>query len=306
MPILAATSIRFLPLVLTTSLPSMVSLIGSIKAKNYLGNWNNGILESWAAPTFHYSNFPLFHSYCAPLLRDVLFKLFTILFYESCRRHRRGVPEWANRVAHNVAANVQNQFQISVSPLALLDAVKDLFHPVTPFAAGTALATGLMSEKPREVPCGSNHTGGIVHHNDPARTEKTSCGLDGFIVEIHLLQFVRAQHRHRTATGNDTLQFSAVGHAAAVFPKEFHERIAHLQYIDTGFADVAAHAKELGPFAFFRSYGRVRRCAVLDDPGKRRQGLDIVDHRRAAEQAVGRRKGRFNFGPTSSTFKRRQ
>src|SRR4029434_7774562 len=110
----------------------------------------------------------------------------------------------------------------------------------------TALATGLVGEKPREVPRSLNHTGGIVHHDNTARTEQASGGLDGFIVEIHFLEFVRAQHRHRPAARNDAFEFSAVGHAAAVFLKEFHQWITHLHFIDAGFVDVAADTKELG------------------------------------------------------------
>src|SRR5262249_6730667 len=190
-----------------------------------------------------YSNNPLLHSYRAPLLRYMSFKLLTILFNKCRRGHRRGVAKGANGVAHNVAADVENQIEIVLVPLTLLNAVKDLFHPVTPFAAGTALATGLVGEKPGEIPRGANHASAIVHHDDSTRAEQASGGLDGFIIEIYFFEFVRAQHRHRPTAGDDALEFSAVGDAAAVFLKEFHQWITHFHFIDAGVTNVTADTK---------------------------------------------------------------
>src|SRR5262245_49414131 len=120
------------------------------------------------SPTIQYSITRLLHSQRASLLRDVRFKLFTILFNKSRRGHSRRVAKGTNRVAHNVAADVENQIEIVLVSVTLLNAVKDLFHPVTPFAARAALTTGLVGEKPGKVPRGANHAGGIVHHDDPA------------------------------------------------------------------------------------------------------------------------------------------
>ena len=141
---------------------------------------------------------------------------------------------------------------------------------MTTFAAGAALAAGLVGEKSCKVPCRAHHAGGFVHYNDAAGAEEAAGRLHRLVVEIYFLEFVRAQHRHRPAAGNDTLKFSPVGHAAAVFLKEFHERITHLQFIDAGFVDVAAHAEKLGAFALVCSHGRVGRRAVLHDPRQRR------------------------------------
>src|SRR4030095_8399294 len=127
-PISAAASMTVLPLVVATSLPSILSLIGSIKTQR-LECWSMGVLSY--KPILQYSNTPLLHSYRAALLRDVLLKLFAILFYKCRRRHCRGVAKWTNRVAHNVAANIENQFQISLASFALLDPAENLFHPVT-------------------------------------------------------------------------------------------------------------------------------------------------------------------------------
>src|SRR5215471_881809 len=236
MPMSAAASMTVFPLVVLTSLPSIVSLIGSIKTRRLLC-WSGGVW-SVVKPIN-----PVLQYYRAPLLHDVRLKLFAILFNKCRRRHRRGVAKGTNGVAHNVAADVENQIEIVLLSLTLLNAVKDLFHPVASFAARAALPAGLVGEKPGEVPRGANHAGGIVHHDDPARAEKTTCGLNGFIIEIYFFEFVRAQNRHRPTARDDALEFPTVGDAAAVFLKEFHQWITHFHFIDAGVTNVTADTK---------------------------------------------------------------
>src|ERR671918_1138322 len=244
----------------------------------------------------------LLRSHGAALLRYVLLKLFPVLFYERRRRHGRGISKGTNRVAHDVAADVENQIEITASARARLDPVENFFHPVTALAAGAALAAGFMSEKAREVPGGADHASGFVHHNNTARAKQTSGGLHRFVIEGHVLELGRTQHRHRSAAENDAFELSAVGHAAAVFLKKFDERITHLHFVNAGFADMAAYAEELRAFALFCSHSGIGRGAVLENPRKRRQGLDVIDHRGAAEKPMSCRKRRLNLRPTSAAF----
>src|SRR5215470_5692490 len=151
MPMSAAASMTVFPLVVLTSLPSIVSLIGSIKTRRLLC-WSGGVMECCKT---HHSSTPLLRSYRTPLLHDVRLKLFTILFNKCRRGHRRGVAKGTNGVAHNVAADVENQIEIVLVSFTLLNAVKDLFHPVASFAARAALPAGLVGEKPGEVPRGA-------------------------------------------------------------------------------------------------------------------------------------------------------
>ena len=122
----------------------------------------------------------------------------------------------------------------SLFALAMLDPVKNLFHPVAAFAARAALAAGLVGEKTGKVPRGPHHAGGFVHDDNAARTEQTARGLNRFIVEIYFFNLVGQQHGHRTAAGNDAFEFFAVGHAAAIFFEKFLERITHFQFVDAG------------------------------------------------------------------------
>src|SRR5574341_22748 len=121
-------------------------------------------------------------SYRASLLGDMRFELVAVFSDKRCRRHRRGVAERADRVAHDVGADVEDQIQIASLPFAILDAVKNLFHPVTSFAARAALSARFVGVKTRDVPRCPHHAGGLVHDDDAAGTEQTPRRLDGFVI----------------------------------------------------------------------------------------------------------------------------
>src|SRR4030095_15440126 len=293
-----------LPFVVTTSRPSIMMFTGSI-----IEDWSNGMLECWTIvprPSLHYSRTPSLHSHRAALFRNVRFKLVAVFLDKRRRRHGRRIAERTNRIPHDIATDVENQIEIALLARAVLDAAKNLFHPVTAFAARAALAAGLVGEKPSEVPRGVDHTRGIVHDDHSAGAEQASRRLDGLVIEIHLFDLLGAQHRHRSATRNDTLEFSAVGNSAAVFIEKLFEWIAHFHFVDTGLSYVTTDAEKFSPLALLRAHGRISRRPMFDNPGQRCQCLNIVDHRRTAEQAMGRRKRRLDLWPTSAAFQRRQ
>jgi hypothetical protein len=95
-------------------------------------------------PTLHYSNSC---PYRAASVDNVLRKFIPIFFYEGRGRHGRGIAKRTDGITHNVAADVENQIHIVFVALAMLDAVKNFFHPVAALAAGTALPAGFMSIK---------------------------------------------------------------------------------------------------------------------------------------------------------------
>src|SRR5215475_159157 len=76
----------------------------------------------------------------ASLLLDVRFELGAVFLDKSSRRHRGRISERANRIAHNVPADTQDQVQIPHGSLPIFDAAEDLFHPIATLAAGSALA----------------------------------------------------------------------------------------------------------------------------------------------------------------------
>src|SRR5919109_1596996 len=289
-----------LPLVVVTSLPSILIFTGSI-----FEDWSNGALEYWSIaphPPLHHSSTPSLHSCSAFLFRNMRVKLVSVLL-DKCRRgHRRCIAERANRIAHDVAADVENQIEIVSFSVATFDPVKNLFHPVTAFAAGTALAARFMSEKAREIPCGSDHAGRFVHDDDSARAEQASRRLDRLIVQVDFLDLFRPQHGHRSAAGNHALEFLAIGHAPAIFIEKPFERIAHFHFVHAGLGDMPANAEKFGPLALFCAHGRVGRRAMRDDPRQRSQCLDIVHHGWTTEQPVGRWKRGFYLWPSAAAL----
>src|SRR5215471_15175315 len=279
--------------------------LNRIHKNENLEYWNIGLTEYWLpiAPPFHYSIIPLLHSHRAFLFLDVPFEFVPIFVDKRRRGHGCGVPEWANRIAHDVAADIENEIEIALLAFALLDAAKNFFHPVTAFAARSALPAGLVGEKMCQVPCGANHTGAIVHDDHAAGTEEATRRLNGFVVQVYIFDFFATQHRHRSAAGNHTFELSAIRHPAAILFKKFFEWVPHDQLINARFVDMAADAEEFGAFAFFRAHGRVGSSTMIENPGQRCQRFDIVDDRRTAEEPVGRRKRRFDFWPASAAFK---
>src|ERR1043166_3626161 len=200
--------------------------------------------------------------------------------YESRRGHCRRIAEGADRVAHDVAADVQNQLEIARFTFAIFNAVKNLFHPVAAFPTWAALAAGLMGIETSDIPGGSDHAGRLVHADDAARTQEAARGRDGFIVEVNVFNFFGPQHRHGAAAGYDTFELFTSGNAAAVLCEKFLERVAQLELIDAGAIDVAADAEEFRPFALFRPDRGVGGGAVFKDPWESRQGFYVIYDRR--------------------------
>src|ERR1044071_4934428 len=272
-----------LPLVVMTSLPSMVIFTGSINLIYYVGATCVVARPNGAGTQVRPYGFYGLLSHRAPLLCDVRFKFAAKLAYECARRPGSGITEGADRVARDVARDVENQIQVTLFALAIFDPMQNLLHPVAAFAAWAALAAGLVREESGKVQRGPHHAGAFVHDDHAARPEQTARGLHGFVVEVHFVNLVGKQHGHPTAAGNDPFEFLAARHAAAIFFKKFFERIAHLHFINAGFRDMAADAEQLGAFAFFRAQSRIRCRAPFEDPWQRREGLDVVHHGRTTE-----------------------
>ena len=108
-------------------------------------------------PLFQFSTIPF--SPCIAFAAMCASNSSRYFFDKRRRRHRRRVAKRTDRIAHDVAADVENQIEIVLVAFAMLDAVKNLFHPVTAFAAWTALTAGFMGEKARKVPRGPHHAG---------------------------------------------------------------------------------------------------------------------------------------------------
>ena len=121
--------------------------------------WSGGVLECWSIASFNPSLHHRLHHSTTPSVQysilsertapvgDMRFELLSVFPNERACRHGRGVAKRADRITHDVAADVKNQIQVAGLAVAMLETVKNLFHPVTAFAARAALAAGFMGEE---------------------------------------------------------------------------------------------------------------------------------------------------------------
>src|SRR6266576_1601756 len=127
-----------------TSLPSRMIFTGSMFKNSKYGSkiedrrWKMASEMTPSSIFYPPSSYSTGHR--AAFLCDMRLKFVAEFFYKRCRRHGRGIAEWTNRIAHDVAADVENQIEIGFFALAMFDAVKNLFHPVAALTARAALA----------------------------------------------------------------------------------------------------------------------------------------------------------------------
>src|SRR6476620_5308970 len=125
-----------LPLVVTTSLPSMVIFTGSMNLI-FMSGRPCVLVRPNRADTQVRPYGLLSHR--APFLCDVRFEFAAKLAYKCARRPGGGITEGADRVARDVARDVENQIQITLFALAIFDPVQNLLHPVAAFPAWAEL-----------------------------------------------------------------------------------------------------------------------------------------------------------------------
>src|SRR5690606_31677815 len=78
---------------------------------------------------------------------------------------------------------------------------------------------------------------------------------------------------------------------------EVPERQVHRDLVDPGLVDVARDADEAGPTRLLRAEAGVLLGPNAEDGRQRGDGLDVVDHRGAAEETRDRGEGRLQARP---------
>src|SRR5207244_4175139 len=98
----------------------------------------------------------------------------------------------------------------------------------------------------------------------------------------------------RRAARDHRLQLAPAGYASTVRVEDLPQGRAHRQLVRARSFDVSADAVELRPRPFFRADGFEPVGAAADDVRHAGEGLDVVDDRRRAEDAVGRGERRLD------------
>src|SRR5438093_1994294 len=108
----------------------------------------------------------------ARLVGDVVVELAPELRHEGLHGPGRRVPERADRVAGDVAGDVEQRVGVAWDPLAPEDPRDDLLHPAASLATRGALPARLVRVEARDVVDRAYHADGAVHDDDAGRAEK--------------------------------------------------------------------------------------------------------------------------------------
>ena len=114
-----------------------------------------------------------------------------------------------------------------------------------------------------------------------------------FVIQLYRPGFLGGEDRRGGAAGDDGLQPLARLEPAAAFLEQVAEGHAEGQLVDSGLVHRAADAEKLGAGAFAVADGGVPVPAVAYYRGHGGEGLHVVYHGGAAEQALYRREGRL-------------
>ena len=94
----------------------------------------------------------------------------------GAQAHRGAVAQRAEGLAEDAVAERFELVEVARRAVAGLDPAHDLDHPVEPFAAGGALAAGLVVEELDDARGDLHHAGRVVDDDDPGRAEHRAGG----------------------------------------------------------------------------------------------------------------------------------
>src|SRR5712691_2345560 len=87
-------------------------------------------------------------------------------------RDRGRFAEWAQALAVDAVAHVQQEVELGLKRLAGLEPAQDLRHPPGPLAARRALATGLVLVELRDADAELHHAAAVVQRDDACRSHR--------------------------------------------------------------------------------------------------------------------------------------
>jgi len=148
--------------------------------------------------------------------------------------------------------------------------------------------------EPHHVHQGVHHAGLVVHHDHPCGAEHRS--RRGEALDVHGdIALIRVKHVGGGPAGDHRLELPPLPDPAAGVVDQGEEVDPHRELVGAGALDVTAHAEQLGTRAPLRTDLLVGLRADLEDVGEVGEGLDVVHHGRAAEQALDRGEGRLEL-----------
>src|SRR3954452_2201969 len=197
-----------------------------------------------------------------------------------------GVAERADGVALDLGRDLQEHVDLAPLRSPLGHAGEDAPHPAGALAAGGALAARLVLVEIRDAGDRADDVGRAVEY-DHGRGAKSAFEVAQG-VEVHRgVDDLFGRHERDRRAARDRAQevVPAAAHAAAMAVDELAEGDAHLLLDVAGLVDVPGDAEELGAGVVRLAEPREPGAAAAQDGRRDRDGLDVVDGRRAAVEA---------------------
>ena len=136
------------------------------------------------------------------------------------------------------------------------------------YAAGGALAAGLVDGEVEEELGHVDHAGVLVHDDEAAGAHHGADGDEVVVIDLGIDEARGDAAAGRTA-GLGSLEGLAVGDAAADLIDDVPERGAHGDLDQTGVVDLAAQCEDLGALGALGAHGGEPLGALEDDLGQR-------------------------------------
>src|ERR1035437_1287964 len=204
------------------------------------------------------------------------------------RRIRRGLAEAAEAGVLDHVAKFFQFREVARSSFAVRNFVEEVVHLHRARAAGDALAAGFIHAEFHEEARDLHHVRAVVHHDHAARTHDRAELAERFVIHrrVEMLRWNAAARWPARLHGFD---LAAVRRATAHFFNDDAQRRAHWNFDQAGVFNFAGERENFCAFAFLRADAREPFRAVAINRRHVREGLDVVDERRAAEQTALRR-----------------
>src|SRR5579871_4286656 len=220
------------------------------------------------------------------ILVDPGFDLVTEMRDQALDRPGCGIAERADRVTFDLLGDFKQHVDLALVGAALGHAGQHPPHPTRSFAARRALAAALMLVEIGDARDRPDQVGRLVHHDYSGRSEAGAQLAQAVEIHRRVDDLLGGHHAHRRAAGNDGLQIvPAAADAAAMAIDQLAERNPHRLFDVAGPLDMAGNAEQLGADIVWPADRRKPGRATPQNIGRDRNGLDVIDRRRAAIEA---------------------
>src|ERR1700733_14821474 len=198
-------------------------------------------------------------------------------------RARGTITQRAEGLSENRIGDVQQRVQVFGGAAAGFQAVVDLAEPERAFAARRALAAWLVFVEVDPTSDRPHHAGGLVENLQRLGAEHRPGCSDALVVQRDI-QMLVGEKRCRRSARCPELQLVAGPYAVGVV-KQFAQRDAQRRFVLAWSSDVSRQRIQREARRFLAAHRPEPIHAVEDDRWDAGDGLDVVDHRRAAVQA---------------------